>query len=148
MAVDLETIFGDVRDRLLAIAQLGVTAMHARDYAEDPRGNLPSWEVTYPSATPDAQGNIIVEAQVILHVALVTESYQGDVQRRIFYDYLPNALQTFVKYRGLRYPADMTSPDWVGSVAIGRAEVTQEYNNEWAIIFPFTIRLQTEIPEC
>lgn len=145
MAVDLETIFGDIRDRLLAIAQLGVTSMHAYDYGEDPGGNLPSWEVTIPAATPDASGNITVEAQVILHAAKFTESYQGDVQRKLMYDYLPNAVITLMQYRGLRYPSDTTGVDYMlGDATIGRAEVTQYYDN-WAIIIPVTIPLQTEV---
>lgn len=147
MALDLETLFGDIRDRLLAIAQLGVTTMHAYDYGEDPGGNLPSWEVTIVAVTPDIQGNITVEAQVILHVAKFTESYQGDVQRKTMYGYMPNAVQTFLTYRGLRYPGNTTGVLYLladENVTFGSAEVGQYYDN-FAITFPVTIYLQTRI---
>lgn len=145
MAVDLETIFGDIRDRLLDIAQLGVTARFAKDFADDPVGNFPAWEVTIPAATPTTDGSIIIEPQVILLCGLFTESYDGDLQRKIFYDWLPNALLKFVTYRGLTYPGNTTGVLWMlGDAELGRAEVGQYYGY-LAITFPMTITLQTRI---
>lgn len=147
MALDLPALYEDIRDRLLAIAQLAVPSMHAYDYGENPGGNLPSWEVTIIATTPDIQGNITVEAQVILHIAKFTESYQGDVQRRTMYDYLPNTVQTFLMYRGLRYPGNTTGVLWLAtdeSVTIGTVEVGQYYTN-FAITVPMTISLQTRV---
>lgn len=147
MALDLETIFGDIRDRLLAIAQLGVTTMQARDYGADPLGNLPAWEITIDAASVDINGNVTIEAAAILHVAKFTESYDGDVQRKMMYDYLPNALQKFATYRGLRYPGNTVGVLWLATdenVTFGTAEIGQAYQN-FAITFPLTIVLQTGI---
>lgn len=150
MAVDLETIFGDIRDRLLAIAQLGVTSMHARAFDVDPNNNLPAWQVTFPSVIPDIDGDITVEAQVILRAAKVTESYEGDVQTKLYYDYLPNALQAFMQYRGLRYPGNLDAPDYLGltDARITRATVAIDNYDNWAVIMDISIPLQTRITAC
>lgn len=146
MAVDLAAIFVDIRDRLIDIVQLGVTSMHALAFDVDPNNNLPAWQVTFPSVTPDINGNITVEAQVILRVAKLTESYEGDVQTKLYYDYLPNAVLALMQYRGLRYPSELTGVDYMlNDAEIGRATVAIDNYDNWAIIIPVTIPLQIQV---
>lgn len=142
------------RDRLLAIARLAVADSAGEfAYIGDQGATYPYFEVVFPSVqrqrlSPETQ-RMTVSAQVILWCGGVTEDYDGELQDRIFFEWLPDMVQAFDEYANLKTPDNMTAipmyePNTSGPTG-ARVGVTGQSSNRqvFTITLDFTLVFQT-----
>lgn len=123
----------------------------------DPKGSLAQFfEFPPPSYRLERIGQgankqrYTVSVELRFKVGAFTQSFDGQVQQMIWM-YLATAGQVFEQYRGLSDPNDLTSnrvpylnPD-LTIVANGRPQLG---GDDWYILFPWTIVLDTAFPRC
>ena len=147
----LTDAFSTLRTRLVQMGfdALADLSMHSLDYADDSGrgGNYPYWEVVIPRLTLERQTQGANRQRIPLQIeqrywaGLVTESYEGDLQERVYWNYLPTALQYFEEHRALRYTGVTTGIPFLQDTNSGITGVevrTPEVEGGYALVLVFT----------
>lgn len=144
----------DTRVNLLAVAQLAVEDVaNAYSYAL-PQANTANYFQlllnSYDEQMPTQSTQVYTfGAELRLQVDVWLAGYDGQMQTRAAWEYLPTAAQYFVEHRGLNHPTTGQRPPYLDPAMthVGRGRVVAEANKVW-VIFQWVFYYNTAFERC